>query len=73
MDGHKDSANELPQQIYQRVVSLTAEGDALGRGKEYDEAINKYEGAWNLLPEPKTQWKAATWILAAIGDANFFS
>jgi hypothetical protein len=24
-----------------------------------------------LLPEPQTDWEAATWILAAIGDANF--
>jgi hypothetical protein len=24
-----------------------------------------------LLPEPKTDWEAATWILGAIGDANF--
>jgi hypothetical protein len=27
--------------------------------------------AWDLLPEPKTEWEAATWILAAVGDANF--
>ena len=24
-----------------------------------------------LLPEPKTQWQACTWLLSAIGDANF--
>jgi hypothetical protein len=26
---------------------------------------------WDLLPEPKTSWEAATWLLGAIGDANF--
>ena len=26
-----------------------------------------------MLPEPKTDWEAATWILAAIGDADFLS
>jgi hypothetical protein len=25
-----------------------------------------------LLPEPKQNWGASTWILTAIGDANFF-
>ena len=30
-----------------------------------------YWKAWDLLPEPKTEWDAATWILAAVGDANF--
>ena len=27
----------------------------------------------SLPPEPKVQWDAATWILVAIGDANFLS
>jgi hypothetical protein len=27
--------------------------------------------AYDVLPEPKIKWEAATWILAAIGDANF--
>jgi hypothetical protein len=27
--------------------------------------------AWDLLPEPQTDWEAATWILGAIGDVNF--
>lgn len=26
-----------------------------------------------MLPDPKEQWPAALWILAAIGDANFLS
>lgn len=34
-------------------------------------ALKHYWSAWDLLPEPQTEWEAATWILAAIGDANF--
>jgi hypothetical protein len=26
---------------------------------------------WDLLPEPQTDWEAASWILGAIGDVNF--
>lgn len=33
--------------------------------------MDEYWAAWDLLPEPKNQWDAATWILSAIGDANF--
>lgn len=25
------------------------------------------------MPKPKSDWQAATWVLAAIGDANFLS
>jgi hypothetical protein len=35
--------------------------------------LKKYQAAWDLLPEPKTKWEAATWILAARGDAHFLS
>lgn len=31
----------------------------------------KYWSAWDLLPAPQTKWDAVTWLLAAIGDANF--
>ena len=33
----------------------------------------KYVEAIKLLPEPITQWEACTWLLVAIGDANFLS
>lgn len=29
--------------------------------------------AWKLIPEPKDNWEASTWLLAAIGDACFLS
>jgi hypothetical protein len=35
--------------------------------------LKKYGAAWDLLPEPKTQWEAATWILGTIGDVSFQS
>ncbi len=30
-----------------------------------------FEQAWKLLPEPKADWEASTWLLAAIGDCQF--
>src|SRR4051812_14127178 len=64
---------ELDDVVYRRLKALCSVGDALAEQARYPEALEKYWAAWNLLPEPQTQWKAATWILAAIGDANFLS
>jgi hypothetical protein len=62
---------ELSDAVHKRIQALCAEGDALAKGAKYSAALQKYWAAWDLLPEPQTDWEAATWILAAIGDANF--
>ncbi|MEC5384325.1 hypothetical protein VVD49_01250 [Uliginosibacterium sp. H3] len=63
----------LPQSVHERITALSKEGDALADKTKYREAIEKYIAAFDLLPEPKTQWEACTWLLVAIGDANFLS
>lgn len=62
---------ELPAPTHQRIRILCAEGDSLADRSQYPAALERYWAAYDLLPEPKTAWAAATWILAAIGDANF--
>ena len=62
---------ELPNHTYDRIRQLCAEGDELADSERFADAIGKYRAAWDLLPEPRTQWEAATWILGAIGDASF--
>lgn len=64
---------ELDDLLYRRVKAYCAKGDRLAKAAQYSEALISYWAAWDLLPEPKTDWNAATWILAAIGDANFLS
>jgi tetratricopeptide (TPR) repeat protein len=64
---------ELPDKLYQRIVSLCERGDALAEQEDYDDALQRYEEAWSLLPEPRSDWEAASWIQAAIGDAYFFT
>lgn len=63
---------ELPREIYKKITSLSAQGDELTENANYAAALRKYWDAFDLLPEPKDQWEAATWLLASIGDANFF-
>jgi tetratricopeptide (TPR) repeat protein len=64
---------DLDDDAYSRITQLCEEGDDLTNRDMFDAAIKKYEQAWNLLPHPKEDWDAATWILTAIGDALFFA
>ncbi|MBO9710610.1 MAG: hypothetical protein J7521_20605 [Caulobacter sp.] len=64
-------AAELPHAVYDQIKVLGAEGDGLAEAGRFDEAIARYEAAWEALPEPKQVWNAATWILGAIGDVAF--
>jgi tetratricopeptide (TPR) repeat protein len=61
----------LPNDIHDRITTLCNEGDLLAGDNHYDEARDKYVAAYKLLPEPKDQWDAATWIFTAIGDVRF--
>jgi tetratricopeptide (TPR) repeat protein len=62
---------ELPDDVYSRIKVLCKKGDLFARNRDFAAALEKYWSAWDLLPEPQTDWNAATWILAAVGDANF--
>ena len=62
---------ELPDKVYERIQVLSNKGDTLAEECNYPAALEQYWAAWDLLPEPKTNWQAATWLLGAIGDANF--
>lgn len=62
---------QLPDAVHDQITDLSTEGDSLAEQAKYREAIEKYVAALDLLPEPKFDWEACTWLLAAIGDANF--
>ena len=63
----------LPESIHEEIKCLCADGDEQAARHAYKDALTSYWAAWDLLPEPKTEWEAATWILVAIGDANYLS
>ena len=62
---------ELTDEIHGEIKRLCAVGDQQAKRAEYGLALTSYWEAFDLVPEPKTDWDASTWILAAIGDANF--
>jgi tetratricopeptide (TPR) repeat protein len=62
---------ELDDELHERIVALSSEGDELAAQSLFEDAVAKYNEAWALIPEPRTAWKASTWVLAALGDAFF--
>lgn len=62
---------ELSGDLQKRILKFSAQGDELGKLRRFEEAISKYNQAWELVPEPKSDWNASTWLLAAIGNAAF--
>lgn len=63
----------LNQDLYRQIKLLCEQGDDLADEGRFNEALKQYKEAWKLLPEPKEQWEAATWILVAMGDVNFLN
>lgn len=62
---------ELEDRVYEKIVQLCEEGDNLSEDELYEEAIERYNLALDLLPTPKTDWEASTWIYTALGDVYF--
>ncbi|QJW99299.1 tetratricopeptide repeat protein [Frigoriglobus tundricola] len=63
----------LSEETHNRIRFLCAQGDEFAGMDDYPAALEQYWAAWDLLPEPQTDWEAGTWILGAVGDANFLS
>jgi hypothetical protein len=69
----KSRKKALSDEVHQQITTLCATADDLAKDRKFPAALTLYWQAYDLLPELKTQWEAATWIFAAIGDANFLS
>jgi len=60
---------ELSDEIYDKITALSEQGDEYAEREQFTSALKLYEEALSLVPEPKTDWEAATWLYVAIGDA----
>lgn len=62
---------ELSDKLYSKITSLCEAGDEYCEKEQYEKAIKKYESALKLIPEPKYDWEASTWVYVAIGDSFY--
>lgn len=52
------------------IDAIAERGNDCMDAEDFLGAVRHFDHAWSLLPEPKTQWPQATWLLASIGDAH---
>jgi len=64
---------ELSEDIHRQIARLCERGDELASNGVFDEALKLYQNALDMLPAPKSEWEAALWIYAAIGDSHFLT
>lgn len=62
---------ELDDETHGKIEALSEEGNELLEDGDWRGAVVKWRLALDLLPEPKSDWDAATWLYASIGDAQY--
>jgi len=62
---------KLDSRTHAEIEKLCEKGEKCLNMADLSSALKNYWEAYDLLPEPKEEWVAGTWILGAIGDANF--
>lgn len=62
---------ELPETLYEQVEILSAQGSDLFDDGQFAQAIEEWTKTLDLLPEPKSEWDAYTWLCTSTGDAYY--
>ena len=64
---------ELSDELYEQIEELSEQGNDLVDEDDFEGALEKFQCALDLLPEPKAQWEAALWLYASMGDMYLFT
>ena len=65
------SPEELDDDLHARIAELSEEAKSFEEDGEWDADIGKLKEALALIPDPKYNWEASTWLFAGIGDDAF--
>lgn len=60
-----------PSDVQARVESHCVAGESLVDAKQHAAAVEKFQAAWELLPDPKEEQDPAIHLLGAIADCKF--
>ena len=69
--GEEEEFDELTPEIRAKLDELAEKGNELEGAALYEEAIQVWKEALNLIPEPQQFYSESIWFLAAIGDVYF--
>lgn len=67
----KEKRHELEPALYERITELCELGNEAFEDDRYEEAIEEYDRALALIPEPLEDWEASTWVLTGLGDCHY--
>lgn len=62
---------DLSEAVFEQIKTLCEQGDKFASEELHAKALAKFLNALDLIPDPKTDWEAATWVLTAVGDTYF--
>ncbi|HEX4962037.1 MAG TPA: tetratricopeptide repeat protein [Thermoanaerobaculia bacterium] len=66
-----EEQKELADGLHARITALTERGNRDCEAGRFREAMAVFSQALELIPEPREEWEAATWVLTALGDCAF--
>ncbi len=64
---------ELSEEVYIQIKEHCKAGDEKAENEHYQSAYDSYMQAWSLIPEPKNECEASTWVLTALADTYFYT
>lgn len=62
---------ELSDEIKEQLNELAEDGNFLYDHEQYDDAVQVWQDALNLIPQPQQYYGETVWFLASIGDIYF--
>ena len=62
----------LSNNIIRKITHLCDKGDAFYEDLKLEEAIETYQKALDLLPEPFIEWEISSYLTISIADAYFY-
>ena len=68
---YSENKEEIEEKTYNKIIEFCDNGDLLAEQNAFSRSIEEYKKALELIPYPKENWEASTWVYTALGDVYF--
>lgn len=62
----------LSDELHKKIVTFSEKGNDFFDDDNFSAAQAEYEAAFKLIPLPKNNYEASSWLLAGIGDCLYY-